>query len=223
MSTHESGRAVVFMGDLVVLARQARLIREARQRGYAPVAVVGTGTDLDRLAALSADPAHPLAGLAEVLQVPDAAITAVLPAVQPLLRRHDVRGVISVGEVFVEPAGVLADCLGLPGAGTAASLICRNKLLQRTTLPEFSPWFEVVPGASRAGTGRPGPRRPARPAGGLRPPVRVGDPGRPAGCRPRTGDQGGHRAGGDGGDRGVIHMTTPRMTAHSPNRKGDRR
>jgi biotin carboxylase len=167
MSTHESGQAVVFMGDLVVLARQARLIREARQRGYAPVAVVSTGTDLDRLAALSADPAHPLAGLAEVLQVPDAAITAVLPAVQPLLRRYDVRGVISVGEVFVEPAGVLADCLGLPGAGPAASLICRNKLLQRTTLPEFSPWFEVVPGASRASYRLPAQKFPVvvKPAG----------------------------------------------------------
>src|SRR2546428_267488 len=87
MSTHESGRAVVFMGDLVVLARQARLIREARQRGYAPVAVVGTGTDLDRLAALSAGPAPPLAGLAEGLQVPDAAVTAGLPAGRPPLPR----------------------------------------------------------------------------------------------------------------------------------------
>jgi biotin carboxylase len=167
MSMQDNSQAVMFMGDLVVLARQARLIREASRRGYAPVAVVGTGTDLARLSALSADPAHPLADLTEVLQVPDAAITTVLPAVQPLLRRYDIRGVISVGEVFVEPAGVLANCLGLPGAGTAASLICRNKLLQRTALPEFSPWFEVVPVASRAGYRLPARRFPVvvKPAG----------------------------------------------------------
>ena len=151
MSTPKDDRAaVMFMGDLVVLARQARLVREARQRGYAPVAVVGMGTDLDRLAALRADPSHPLSDLAEVLQVADAAVVTVLPAIQPLLRKYNVSGVISVGEVFVEPANVLADCLGLRGAGTAAALICRNKLLQRTTLPEFSPWFEVVPAEARA-------------------------------------------------------------------------
>jgi biotin carboxylase len=151
MSIKAHRQAVVFMGDLVVLARQGRLIREAHDRGYAPVAVVSVSTDLDRLASLRTDRSHPLADLAEVVQVPDAQITTVLPAVQPLLRRYDVRGVISVGEVFVEPVGVLADCLGLPGAGTAASVICRNKLLQRTAVPEFSPRFHVVPFEERAG------------------------------------------------------------------------
>lgn len=142
--------AVLFMGDLVVLARQRRLVQEAHQRGYAALAVVSTDTDLARLAALRADPGHPLSHLADVVQVANAQIVTVLPAVQPLLRCYDVRGVISVGEVFVEPVGVLADCLGLPGTGTAAALICRNKLLQRTTVPEFSPPFQVVAAADRA-------------------------------------------------------------------------
>jgi len=166
-SDADVGKAVLFMGDLVVLARQGRLIREARSRGYAPVAVVSTGTDLNRLAVLRADATHPLADLTEVVQVPDAAITTVLPAVQPLLRRYDVRGVISVGEVFVEPVGVLADCLGLPGAGTAASLICRNKMLQRTTVPEFSPQWQVVPVEDRADFALPPEQFPAvvKPAG----------------------------------------------------------
>ncbi|AEV88375.1 biotin carboxylase [Actinoplanes sp. SE50] len=142
--------ALLFMGDLVVLARQARLISDAARRGLAPVAVVGLGTDLGRLDALRADATHPLSALAEVVQVPDASIATVLQAVQPLLRRYEVRGVVSVGEVFVEPVGVLADCLGLPGAGTTASVICRNKLLQRTTVPEFSPEYEAVPADRRA-------------------------------------------------------------------------
>lgn len=159
--------AVLFMGDMVVLARQGRLIQEARRRGYAPVAVVSLDTDLARLAAVRADSTHPLSDLAEVVQVSDARIVTVLPAVQPLLRRYDVAGVISVGEVFVEPVGVLADCLGLPGAGTAASVICRNKLLQRTTVPEFSPRWQVVPVEEREGFSLPDEEFPAvvKPAG----------------------------------------------------------
>lgn len=150
-ATHDQpDQAVLFMGDLVVLARQGRLISEARRRGYVPIAVVSTGTDLDRLAATRTDATHFLADLAEVVQVQDAAIATVMPAVQPLLQRYDVRGVISVGEVFVEPVGVLADCLGLPGAGSAAAVICRNKLLQRIAAPKFSPRVHAVPHDQRS-------------------------------------------------------------------------
>lgn len=169
MSTESSAlpSAVLFMGDLVVLARQGRLIEEAVRRGLAPLAVVSTDTDLARLDAARADQTHPLRGLAEVVQVTDARIATVLPAVQPLLRRYDVRAVISVGEVFVEPVGMLAACLGLPGVGTKASVICRNKLLQRTTVPEFSPRWQVVPVAERAGFSLPHAEFPAvvKPAG----------------------------------------------------------
>ncbi|WP_405018385.1 ATP-grasp domain-containing protein [Kitasatospora sp. NBC_00070] len=169
MSTESSPLpgAVLFMGDLVVLARQGRLIQDTRRRGLAALAVVSTDTDLERLAAARADGTHPLSELTEVVQVTDARIATVLPAVQPLLRRYDVRGVISVGEVFVEPVGVLADCLGLPGVGSAAAVICRNKLLQRTAVPEFSPRWQVVPVAERAGFSLPQDEFPAvvKPAG----------------------------------------------------------
>lgn len=138
------------MGDLVVLARQGRLIEEAAQRGLVPLAVVSEDTDMARLNAVREDADHPLSALAEVVQVSDARIQSVLPGVQPFLRRYAVRGVISVGEVFVEPAGVLADCLGLPGAGSAASVICRNKLLQRTAASAYAPRWQVVPVAERA-------------------------------------------------------------------------
>lgn len=159
--------ALLLMGDLVVLARQGRLITEARRRGLAPLAVVSRDTDLVRLAELRADSTHPLSGLADVVQVADAQVATVAPAVQPLLRRYQVRGVISVGEVFVEPVGVLADVLGLPGTGSAAALICRNKLLQRTAAPAFAPSWQTVPAEDRAGFTLPPEQLPAvvKPAG----------------------------------------------------------
>jgi hypothetical protein len=52
---------------------------------------------MDRITALSADPANPLADLAEVIQVPDSAMTTTLPALQPLLQHYEIHGVISVG------------------------------------------------------------------------------------------------------------------------------
>nr|BFE86612.1 hypothetical protein GCM10020093_092130 [Planobispora longispora] len=74
-----------------------------------------------------------------------------VPAVQPLLRRYDVRGVLCIGDLFVEPVGMVAACLNLPGAGAGASRTSRNKLLQRTTVPHLSPDFRVVtPGSGRA-------------------------------------------------------------------------
>jgi ATP-grasp domain len=152
--------AIIFMGDLVVVARQPRLVTEARARGLAPLLVVTPHTDPDRLAACRTDPTHPLAGIEDVIWVPDARVETVLPAVQSWLRAYDVQAVMSCGEVFVEPVGVLGDCLGLPGAGSAASRICRNKLLQRIAAGELSPAWRVVTPEERAGfdaTGFPFP------------------------------------------------------------------
>jgi hypothetical protein len=144
-------RAILFMGDLVIVARQTRLITEAHRRGYAPLLVVTPYTDPARLAELRADPDHPLSKLAEVVEVADAKVDYVVPGIQSLLRRYDVKAVLCIGDFFVEPVGVVADCLGVPGAGSAASRISRNKMLQRTTLPELSPKFQVVTPAERGG------------------------------------------------------------------------
>jgi hypothetical protein len=138
--------AFLFMGDLVIVARQARLITEAHDRGLAPLLVVTPHTSPGRLAACRRDPGHPLSKLTEVVEVPDATVNDVLTGIAPLLRRYDVRGVLCIGDFFAEPVGVTADCLGLPGAGSAASRISRNKLLQRTALPGLSPrWLPVAP------------------------------------------------------------------------------
>ena len=148
MSTTASrpgGPAVLFMGDLVIVARQLRLISEAHRRGFAPLLVITPDTDPDRFAELRADPEHPLSLLTDVVLVQDATVDLVFPAVQPWLRRYDVQAVLCIGDLFVEPVGLLAACLNLPGGGAGASRICRNKLLQRTVAPDLSPAFEVVP------------------------------------------------------------------------------
>ena len=142
--------AVLFMGDLVIVARQAGLIAEARRRGLAPLLVVTPETEPARLAACRADASHPLSGLEAVVTVDDATVDLVFPAVQPLLHRYDVRAVVCVGDLFVEPVGLLAECLGLPGPGATASRICRNKLLQRLAVPGLAPGHRVVAPADRA-------------------------------------------------------------------------
>ncbi|CRK62031.1 Argininosuccinate lyase [Alloactinosynnema sp. L-07] len=143
--------AVLFMGDLVIVARQTRLITEAHNRGYAPLLVVTPYTDPARLAELRADPEHPLSKLADVVEVEDAKVDFVVPGIQPLLRRYDVKAVLCIGDFFVEPVGVVADCLGVPGAGSASSRMSRNKMLQRTALPDLSPTFQVVTPSERGG------------------------------------------------------------------------
>jgi biotin carboxylase len=149
-AARSTGRpAILFMGDLVIVARQPRLISEARRRGFAPLLVVTPETDPDRLAACRADPTHPLSALEDVVEVAEAKVDAVFPAVQPWLRRYRVQAVMCIGDLFVEPVGLLGECLGLRGPGATASRICRNKLLQRTAAPHLSPPFEVVTPADR--------------------------------------------------------------------------
>jgi biotin carboxylase len=151
MSTAPSAPpAILFMGDLVIVARQPRLITEARRRGFAPLLVVTPDTDPDRLAACRADATHPLSQLEDVVEVAEAKVDLVFPAVQAWLRRYRVHAVMCIGDLFVEPVGLLGDCLNLPGPGATASRICRNKLLQRTAVPHLSPPFQVVTPAERS-------------------------------------------------------------------------
>jgi hypothetical protein len=142
--------AVLFMGDLVIVGRQLRLIVETHRRGLTPLLVVTPHTDPARLAALRTEPDHPLSLLGDVVMVPEATVEQVVPAIQPLLRRYDVRAILCIGDLFAEPAGLVAECLGLPGPGATTSRICRNKVLQRTALPELSPAWRPVPPDQRA-------------------------------------------------------------------------
>ncbi|MEY9839847.1 acetyl-CoA carboxylase biotin carboxylase subunit family protein [Streptacidiphilus sp. EB103A] len=144
----QSGRtpAVVVMSDLAALARQHRLIVDIAERGLTPLVVVGPSTDLVKLTGHIEDSGHPLSRIAAVLQLPDAAIGAVLASVQDWITDYDVRGVICAGEVFVDATAVLAEVLGLPSTGTWAARVCRDKVMQRVILREHGPrWRAYAP------------------------------------------------------------------------------
>ncbi|MCZ9346028.1 ATP-grasp domain-containing protein, partial [Streptomyces sp. TRM76130] len=103
------------------------------------------------------DPEHPLSRLADenLRHVPDTSLDTLLRGVAPWLRDHPVRAVLNVGEVFVEAAGALAQTLGLPGPGTHAARVCRNKLLQRLAAPALAPrWTLLDPARTTATEGR---------------------------------------------------------------------
>ncbi|GJF33968.1 hypothetical protein KNE206_66680 [Kitasatospora sp. NE20-6] len=131
--------AVIVMSDLAALARQHRLITDIAERGLAPLVIVGPSTDLAKLNGFIEDETHPLSRIPVVRQLPDAAIDGVLSCVQDWITDYDVRGVICSGEIFVDAAGFLCDALGLPGAGTWAGRVCRDKVMQRVVLREYGP------------------------------------------------------------------------------------
>jgi len=138
--------AVVVMSDLAALARQHRLIADIAERGMAPLVIVGPTTDLAKLTGHIEDRSHPLARIAAVRQLPGPAIDSVLASVQDWITDFDVRGVICSGEVFVDPAAVLAEALGLPSPGTWAARVCRDKVMQRVVLRAHGPsWRAFAP------------------------------------------------------------------------------
>ncbi|MFF3505022.1 acetyl-CoA carboxylase biotin carboxylase subunit family protein [Streptomyces sp. NPDC003247] len=145
--------AVIVITDLVVLAKHLRLLDAAEQRALRPLFVFGPETPGDALAAHRSDPEHPLSRLADedVLHVADTSLDTLLRGVAPWLRDRPVRAVLNVGEVFVEAAGALAETLGLPGPGTHAARVCRNKLLQRLAAPALAPrWMLLDPARAAA-------------------------------------------------------------------------
>ncbi|MEW1655437.1 MULTISPECIES: ATP-grasp domain-containing protein [unclassified Streptomyces] len=157
--------AVIVMSDLVVLARQSRLIEEIVARDLVPLVLVGPDTPMDRLRAHMADPTHPLSVLSELVQVPDPAVDTVLCAVQDWVREYEVKASVCCGEVFVDPAGALNDLLRLPGPGGWASRVCRDKIMQRTALDAFSPRWRAVAPAERSRAEPPGYPAVVKPAG----------------------------------------------------------
>ena len=138
--------ALIVMSDLAALARQHHLITDIAGRGLAPLVIVGTSTDLPKLTGFRETEGHPLSRIAAVRKLPDAAIDTVLSCVQDWIADYDVRGVICSGEVFVDPAGVLSEALGLPGPGTWAARVCRDKVMQRVVLRDHGPaWRAFAP------------------------------------------------------------------------------
>src|SRR5690349_13312398 len=143
---HRRGEAVVLLTELKMIIRHLDLITEIRRHGAEPVLLFSFAADATRLAALSADSRQPLSGVTEICRVADPSAGSVMAVLEQLMRRYDIVGVMSVGELFVEAAGTAADLLGLPGAGWRAAHTSRNKVLQRMLLTELAPaWRAVTP------------------------------------------------------------------------------
>ncbi|HSV65109.1 MAG TPA: ATP-grasp domain-containing protein [Mycobacteriales bacterium] len=148
--------AMLLFGRVPMMIRHAAIITESCSRSLAPL-LIGWGDESKarQFSELRQDTAHAFAHVAEAFFWPEPAVEPILAQVSEWRTRYDIQGVLSCGEIFVEPAGMAADLLGLPGPGLRAARVCRNKHLQRSYLAEWSPVHRLVlPGDQAAAAGR---------------------------------------------------------------------
>lgn len=142
--------ALLLLG-VMLGGRYPELVPAARARG---LAVFGVDADTPRArrfdAARRERPDHPLAGLTDLAWIAGEQHEAVVQQALDWNSRVPLRGVIAYGEDYVEAAALVADLLGLPSPGLRAARVCRNKLLQRRYLAEWSPRSTLVEPARRA-------------------------------------------------------------------------
>jgi hypothetical protein len=142
-------RAFILSGAFFVVGRNPLFIHELVRQDI-KVLFITPARHRDRALACRADPAHPASLLDDIAFVDGAldmegSFTAGVISTGLRWRdRYDIVGIYAIGETLVEPTGVLADGLGLPGPGARATRACRSKYLQRWYLPEFSPLSAVV-------------------------------------------------------------------------------
>ncbi|MEV7200177.1 ATP-grasp domain-containing protein [Streptomyces griseoluteus] len=146
--------AFVLAGSFLVVCRSPAYLDELARRGLKILLITPAGAR-DEALARAADPAHPAAGIHDFTFVdgdPGRDNSFLPGAVAAALRwreEYDIVGACAVGETQVEPVGLLADALGVPGPGLRASRACRSKYLQRWYLPEYGPAVVVVPPGER--------------------------------------------------------------------------
>lgn len=143
------GPVLLIMTELKMLSRHLRMAEYARELGVTPIMLFCQAGDTARLEKLRADPEHPFSALGGLWQLADRSVDGVLAGIQDLVRCYEVRGVISCGDRYVEPAGALAHLLGLPGTGWPSARISRNKLFQRYALPGYAPRWRAIEPAAR--------------------------------------------------------------------------
>ena len=147
-------RAFVLTGSFLVVGRFPQYLRELSERGLAILLITGASWREQVETALK-DPGHPAGVITEVAFVDGAVghegsfVAGAVAAAADWRQRYDIVGAFAVGETMVEPTGLLADALGLPGPGLRASRACRDKALQRWYLPQFSPASLVLPAGQR--------------------------------------------------------------------------
>lgn len=141
--------AFILFGDLPKIGP---FLADLTSRGLAVLLVTGPPrSSLERRAAEFLDaPGHPFAAVTEVRVLRGEDRVGILDQVAEWSRRYAVVGVLAAAEVFVEPAALATDLLGLPGVGLRAARVCRNKFLQRLYLARWSPASELVTERTRA-------------------------------------------------------------------------
>jgi biotin carboxylase len=142
--------AVVVLGALFG-ARYPELVPAAGRRGLVVLGIDASTPGkrrFDEARRTHAD--HPLAGIAELAWIAGDRHEEVLEQVIRWQSGHRIRAVLAFGEDFVGAAAVVADYLGLPSPGLRASRVCRDKLLQRRYLAQWSPSSRLLaPGDHR--------------------------------------------------------------------------
>ncbi len=153
-------KAFLIMGGAMVLCRSPRYVTEARSRGF-DVLFIAPEIWRPLVTKCTGQPGHILNDLAEVgfvngdMTVEGSFTAEVVAQMMAWRGRYDIQAVLPIGEVLVEPAGILADALGLPSAGLRASRTSRSKYLQRWYLPDVSPPALLLPPDDRrAAAGR---------------------------------------------------------------------
>lgn len=183
--------AFILMGGLGVVLRNWLYLTELERRGLSVLVVTSEGFREATEQAIKGGE-WPASLIAEAGFVPgdvgiEGSFTAgVMAQVMDWRQRYEIAGVFSVGEMFVEQCGIIADVLGLASPGLRATRACRSKYLQRAYLPEWSPRVIVLaPGqrhrADLGQVGFPAVIKPAsrRSSSGVR---AVFDAGQLAGC-----------------------------------------
>ncbi|MER5865151.1 ATP-grasp domain-containing protein [Kitasatospora sp. NPDC002040] len=140
--------ALLLIGGLAVAWNQ-RWLAAARDRGLELLVLDAPGPHAATLLAGRATPGHPLADVVEADLVPAEDLAGLADRAAAWALEHDIRAVCCLREEYVEGTALVADLLGLRSPGLRAARVCRNKLLQRRYLADWSPVSALVPATGR--------------------------------------------------------------------------
>lgn len=147
--------AFILLGGFGVVCRNPLYLTELRKRGYR-ILLATPESWRDDVAKVHQEPGHPAADIDEVAFVKgtlglDGSFTSgVVGQALKWSERYDIVGVYAVGEIMVEPTGIVADALNLRSPGLRATRVCRSKYLQRWYLKAWSPRSTVIAPEARS-------------------------------------------------------------------------
>lgn len=135
--------AFIILSDL---SKIGPYLTELRTRGLAVLAISHQhGSPLVQQGIrLLGEPDHPFADITDVSLRDASDLSGITDQASQWGEQHNIVGVLVGAEVYVDAGQLISDLFGLPGPGWRASRVCRNKLLQRRFLPQWSPRSVLV-------------------------------------------------------------------------------